>query len=658
MFPFAQTATKDDGHDPTSSTIAVHPKQGGCQLEATVSPSALRSSLHALLAEMSRNGIDPENARVLKDMEEIVLGGDGDGDGGSEAEPGGTALLRRMLLPLYRVRTRQSDLSQRWSQPDSPAPDSPALDGVVGTPGYHHDGTRTVMESSSLVKVLLRVDVLQPTLLTALLQTLHELAGGAAEDEEGGAAASRDDDVPRLVFSNIRWLDHIVDAAGLTAAFLGCLTVLAPTSASCSRTKGVLIDAIATLPDVLHGADALTEACDGDEDGEEGADDPILSTLQDLRAEDPTLLVPCLDAIGSLPLTEGQRVRATRDALEALANVEAWGLPALTGFLMHHCPAGGGHRGLLGEMIEELRKLPLGGAGGEEDEEAAEADRGGRIRRVGHDSRSNDGLMIEALSRGFSHRADLAAALLRAIKDTPAHQGHPPADLWLLACCASAPHHRPKVHSVFKAKAASGGFAPRLLREALEGNGAALGSLFSASLCGLADGLLRSSDAAGSALGVALYEVLFWEFAEPMQRQEVVGSLVTHVGSGVGVKPGEVDAALRAFCGIVDGEGTGETGTTTGRPERRAAAAAALRPFAPFLTSMLDHLHHMTPGQVRRLFLLLFAVGVEEEGAEVAGEARGGSMGGAVTDIVIRKHLNLASFEKKRIVSISSFSQS
>ena len=148
-------------------------------------------------------------------------------------------------------------------------------------------------------------------------------------------------------------------------------------------------------------------------------------------------------------------------------------------------------------------------------------------------------------------------------------------------------------------------------------------------------------------MGAALYGVLFEEFREPTQRQEVVGSLVTHVGSGVGTKPGEVDAALRVFCGIA------EKKKARGKDTVEEDGAAALRPFTPFLTSMLDHLNHMTTSQVRRLFLLLFAVGGEEEGGvgDVGGTT--GSMGGAVTDIVIRKHLALAPFAKKRIVSVN-----
>ena len=34
-------------------------------------------------------------------------------------------------------------------------------------------------------------------------------------------------------------------------------------------------------------------------------------------------------------------------------------------------------------------------------------------------------------------------------------------------------------------------------------------------------------------LGITLYQILFEEFGDAMQRQEIVGRLVTHVGSGL-----------------------------------------------------------------------------------------------------------------------------
>ena len=98
-----------------------------------------------------------------------------------------------------------------------------------------------------------------------------------------------------------------MDAISLTNAFFECLTILASLSLSCTRTMGVLLYAIATLLDVLNDTNALSTNNmihhgghdESDEEGESSFN-PILSTLQ---VEDPTLLIPCLDIIGSLSLT-------------------------------------------------------------------------------------------------------------------------------------------------------------------------------------------------------------------------------------------------------------------------------------------------------------------------------------------------------------------
>jgi len=526
--------------------------------------------------------------------------------------------------------------------------------------------------------------------------------------------------IPRLIFHNIRWLDHVVDPSSLVADFCEMLTVLSSMSSatlnddgereggandgishrsnsnnkkndnhttfgSGNGVRGILLDGIACLPDVLGDCASLMGGYsynNENENGDENNDNPILSTLQQLRTEDPTLLIPCLDAIGSLPLSARELERVTRDALEALATVEVWGLPALTTFLMNNCPSGNGSGSgsdsdLAFEVIEELRKLPLsrgsrnGGSSGNGD---------GNDKDANKTTIDTETLMIESLSRGFAHRADLTSALLKAIKGThhstgphsqynyphssqaliaaqqQQQQHHSPADIWLLACCATAPHNLPKVKTLFRTKANNGFFTPQLLRDALIGNGMALRSLFHPSLMELADGLLRSSNVEGSStveLGVTLYQLLFHEFWEPMQRQEVVGSLVTHVGSGVGVKVKEVDAAMRVFSNIIDNGGIG-----SGKKED---GAAALRPFAPFLISLLEHLHHMTTAQVRRLFLLLFAVCGEwndekddddmAAAASAASSSFGRTGGGACDDvyIVIKKHLSLSSFAKKKI---------
>jgi hypothetical protein len=229
----------------------------------------------------------------------------------------------------------------------------------------------------------------------------------------------------------------------------------------------------------------------------------VLEIVQDLRREDPSLLVPCLDAIDSMPLSSDEVETVMNDALEALRNTEAWGLPALTSFLINNCPRGGSRMPI--KVIEEFRDIPLGDVSGDgtmRDECAVVG------ARSTHDT---EALMIEALSRGFAHRTDLTSTLLKSIKETkPGY--HKTADIWLLACCATASHNKSQVKSAFRSKANDGSFTSKMVREAIKGNGVALTSLFDTSLCDLADSMLRSADDEVCELGVTLYEVLFEEF--------------------------------------------------------------------------------------------------------------------------------------------------
>lgn len=589
-------APSDNSGGDSSNDSSNNNNMIGCQMDASTSPSTLRSSINALLEEMSRNGIDSNNKRVLASLTETIANNNNN-------------ILRKMLLPLYRVRNcNNQDLFSQFSQPEE---EEEEKDG----------DNEIIVESSSLVKILLRVDALQPTLLTALIQKLPELASAYDDDNNNGSI--NNDDVPRLIFQNIRWLDHIMDTSALTMTFVECLTVLASSSSSCEKTRQILLDAVATLPDILN--------TNGEEE-----QSSILYTLQQLRMEDPSLLIPCLDAVGSLALTELQLEDATRDALEALANVERWGLPALTTFIFQQ--GSSNNSDLAKEVIDEIRKLPLGKSSYDSDDMMDTSS-------PNNNGSNTESLMIESLSRGFAHRSDLASQLLKSIKETSTGE-HLPADIWLLACAASANHHRSKVKSIFRAKANSGGFTSQLLRQSLSGNGTALTTLFSTSLLELADGLLRAPDNAAIELGVTLYEVLFETFEEPIQRTDVVHSLVSHVCSGVGVKDAEVDAAMRAFTHIID----------------KGDGARALRTFTPFLSSMLDHLHQMSTSQVRRLFLLLFAAGSDDDGSGHDDEMISGGLGGGGgsstmgsacdnVQIVIEKNLSHVQLSNKRIVS-------
>eukprot|EP00957_Ditylum_brightwellii_P154934 11792303-Ditylum_brightwellii.AAC.1 len=135
-----------------------------------------------------------------------------------------------------------------------------------------------------------------------------------------------------------------------------------------------------------------------------------------------------------------------------------------------------------------------------------------------------------------------------------------------------------------------------------------------------------------------------------MRRQEIVGALVTHVGSGCnndgsnsGNGNGEVDEAMEVFTRLVERKK---------KNDYDEDGPSSLRPYAPFLISLLDHVQQLSAGQVRKLFLLLFAVGNndDDDNNGAMRSSGGGGMGGCDdVHIVIRKHLSLATIAMKQI---------
>uniref|UniRef100_A0A8C7G7V0 FA complementation group D2 n=1 Tax=Oncorhynchus kisutch TaxID=8019 RepID=A0A8C7G7V0_ONCKI len=139
------------------------------------------------------------------------------------------------------------------------------------------------------------------------------------------------------------------------------------------------------------------------------------------------------------------------------------------------------------------------------------------------------------------------------------------------------------------------------------------------SILALAQSLLRSPDPCVVPFGGHMYRLSFTAFDSYCQ-QEVVGSLVTHVCSGVG---GEVDVALELLCGLV-----------TEKPSEMAL-------YAVFVKGILDYMENLTPQQIRRLFHLLsgLAFGQQQQGTHIQDEMH----------IVVRKQLSSTVPKYKRI---------
>lgn len=81
------------------------------------------------------------------------------------------------------------------------------------------------------------------------------------------------------------------------------------------------------------------------------------------------------------------------------------------------------------------------------------------------------------------------------------------------------------------------------MRHAISGHGHTLRSCF-ASILSLADYLLRSGELSLRRYGVQVYTLAFRHFSDTYHRQEVLGALMAHIGSGA---PHEVDGTVDIF---------------------------------------------------------------------------------------------------------------
>ena len=588
----------------------------GYVLDVGCTPNSFAHSLFGLLQELSsvnrKNDDDSDHddnttgdEGVIAELEEKI-------EKGLEKLLESRASLICALLPLSNSSSkhlqRDDNLKDDKNQSSN---DGHLNDAENCNPSSSNAEEMETAYDVSLVKVLLRLERMQTSILKILLQKLPELMLVDNDDDGDGDIGSGH--LAKMILSHIRWMDQIiVNPSVIVDTALQCLSLFVQQDLgedSNSEVRALQLDLIALMPDILGN-------CAPQHDGSDDQKTLVVDALREIRSDDPTLLIPCLDALSNMQLTSCQLEETIKDTLLALQSADCSDLPAIVRFLVHHVPSSSSST-LCIETMEALRFMRLG-------EDNSKANNGNHGAKASEST--SEALMLEALSQGLQYRSDLAETLLSLIQKS---NENGTADVWLLLCCGSSPHNRKRVHSIFRQKASSGLLSTYMLKDAIVDNGASLSFLFHSSIIGLCDALVRAPEKLAREIGSLAYFLLFFEYTDPIQRQEIIGALVTHVGSGAEL---EVDTALEILTSL-----TNETIRSTGGSE-------SLRPFAPFLLSLLDYIPQMSTTQIRQLFLILFLIG------DIS--SSGSSGGFDEVQIVIRKYLSQNNFSMKRIVSV------
>uniref|UniRef100_A0A453BMK2 Fanconi anemia group D2 protein n=1 Tax=Aegilops tauschii subsp. strangulata TaxID=200361 RepID=A0A453BMK2_AEGTS len=470
-----------------------------------------------------------------------------------------------------------------------PAADLPAR-LLAGLAAFAESPTRlrqlllpTSPRSLSLARVLLSVPALQPGLLGLLLDKLPEHF-----DDDALDGVPLQDDVGRLIVAQFRWLDFLVDADTFVTKLVEVLSVAPP------RLKKEIIGSIPEIVgDQSHAA--------------------VVSALEKLLQEDSQVVVAVLDTLSNLNLDALLQEQAVTVAISCIRTIHADQMPHLLRFLLLSAtPANVGR--IISQIREQLKFV------GVVDPRAARS----KKLKGKASATSTDGAILDALRSGLRFKNMLCEAFLKELKLVDHARDHKVIDVWLIMLIyANGGALQKSAEKILKSKILQGYIRETLFHQCIHGNTEIVKDNFMSYLS-VSDYLLACKEDKAREFATYLFTALFEEFSDTFSRQELVGSLITHIGSGVSY---EVSSALDIMISL-----------TSNNSEE-------LIPIASHITGILDYLESFHEDNLRKVYEIFCQLAL----AAGFNTSSGGSSVANELLMVVRKQVSNPDMKYKRM---------
>ncbi|KAJ0982639.1 hypothetical protein J5N97_010894 [Dioscorea zingiberensis] len=358
-------------------------------------------------------------------------------------------------------------------------------------------------QTDSLARTLLLVPPIQLQLQRLLLEKLPEYFDSAVGDP-----ASLKDDVARMVINQFRWLDFLVDSENFSEKLMEVLSI-----SPLSLKKEI----IGSLPEIIG------DQCHGS----------VVAALERLLQEDSEVIVPVLDSFSNLNLDEQLQEQAITIALSCIRTVDGEHMPHLLRFLLLSATPANVHRIIL-QIREQLKFVGVTNP-------CAIRNKKLKGKLVAD---STEASTLEALRLSLKFKNILCEAILKELKSLDQPRDHKVIDVWLLMLIyINGGSLQKSVEKILKKKIIDGCFNESLFDQCIHGHRELVKDHFS-SFLSVCEYLLACREQQARDFGIYLYTALFEEFCDTYSRQEVLGTLVTHMGSGITY---EVSSALEAM---------------------------------------------------------------------------------------------------------------
>ncbi|XP_042440360.1 Fanconi anemia group D2 protein homolog isoform X1 [Zingiber officinale] len=395
-------------------------------------------------------------------------------------------------------------------------------------------------KGESLARILLLVAPIQAQILLLLLEKIPEHF-----DAYGNGGLPLKDDVARLIVKHFMWLDFLVDAEGFIEKLMEVVSISPP------QLKKEIVG---SLPEIIG------EQCNG----------TVVTALDRLLQEDSEIILPVLDSFSNLNLDEQLQEQAITTALSCIRTVEADHMPHLLRFLLlSSTPAN--VRRILSQIREQLKFAGVINS---------HACRNKKLKGKSPVD-STDASILDALRLSLLFKNILSEAILKEMNSLDQPREHKVIDVWLIVLihtnggCMMKNSER-----MLKKKILDGCFHKVLFEQCINGQRELVKDYFP-SFLSITAYLLSCKEPQAKMFGIHLYTSLFEEFSDTYSRQEILGALVTHIGSGVGH---EVCSALETMILVT------------------SKHAEQLVPISSHITGILDYLDGFHEQNLRKVY--------------------------------------------------------
>ncbi|KAF5195581.1 Fanconi anemia group d2 protein, partial [Thalictrum thalictroides] len=266
--------------------------------------------------------------------------------------------------------------------------------------------------------------------------------------------------------------------------------------------------------------------------GDEKNNDNVVESLQQLLQEDSEVIVPVFDSFSNLHLSEKLQEQVVTIGLSFIRTIDAQHMPFLLRFLLLSATSTNARR-----IISQIRHH-LKFVGGMNFHSSWSKGKGKSV------ADNFEGLVLEALRSSLRFKNILCQEIINELKSFNRAEDHKVIDVWLLMLIyMNGGTLQKTVEKVVKKKIIDDCLGEAIFDQCIHGHRELVQEYFP-SFLSVCEYLLVCKEKKAREFGIHLYVSLFDEFSDTYSRHEILGALVTHIGSGVVF---EVGSALNAM---------------------------------------------------------------------------------------------------------------